>query len=300
MKRPKVFIVCAVFNDIKSTVKLLNSIEKLTYKNIETIIIDDGSTDGTSQYIRKNFPNVKIIKGDGNLWWTGSIAKGVDYVLKNCSQNDYVLTINNDCTFDKNYLSKIIHFIKNETKVIVGSLAVDSKDGNIIDAGVKIDWPNAMFIALKPDIEKRNLITNYVDTLSTKGTLYPVNVFKEIGNFDYINFPHYLSDYEFACRAKKNGYHLVILYSAIVKNDGNRTGFQLDKKNNTTLKSVFGLIFSRKSKNNIVDQVRFFWKYTPLSYKVACYSAILKKGLFLISLIYPINLLRKIFIKDEK
>ncbi|NEP47383.1 MAG: glycosyltransferase [Moorea sp. SIO3C2] len=43
---------------------------------ISVIIVDDDSTDGTREMIRRQFPNVYLIEGDGNLWWTGGICLG--------------------------------------------------------------------------------------------------------------------------------------------------------------------------------------------------------------------------------
>ena len=64
------------------THQCLLSIYKQTNKNFIVIVIDDGSTDGTGEMITNEFPEVILLKGDGNLWWTKAINLGIKHALK--------------------------------------------------------------------------------------------------------------------------------------------------------------------------------------------------------------------------
>jgi len=291
-----IYIICGVHNSLEYTKELLLSIDNSDYKKIRTVIIDDGSTDKTHDFIEKYYPKIVILKGDGNLWWTGAMEKGVNYVLKHCKNNDYILTINNDCVFDRGYVRSLVNFIKDRPKTIIGSLVLDLKTGNVVDAGVMINWKRAIFEPI-PFYIKKNGQKGFVevDTLSTKGALFPVEVFKKIGNFDKKNFPHYLSDYEFSCRAKQIGYRLIINYDSVVKNDNSRTGNEIKGNQKMSFRQLNNYLFSKKSKINIFDQVKFFWFYCPRQYRCQCIFSLFKKALYLLSLIQPFYLLRKIF-----
>ena len=77
-----IHVVIPVFNRLSLTKACIKSLKK--QKNCETIniiIVDDGSTDGTTAYFKKFFPEIKIIKGTGELYWGGSIKVGIDYVI---------------------------------------------------------------------------------------------------------------------------------------------------------------------------------------------------------------------------
>src|SRR5438270_60666 len=101
MNKSKFFVLTAVHNDLEKTKKLLACIKKQTMQSFQIIIVDDGSTDETSEYLKKKWPSVTVLKGDGNLWWTGSMYLGVEYILKIARQNDFIVTLNNDCEFHK-------------------------------------------------------------------------------------------------------------------------------------------------------------------------------------------------------
>ncbi|BBG25940.1 Glycosyltransferase AglE [Sulfuracidifex tepidarius] len=60
----KVSIAVPSYNRKEKLRRLLNSIEESTFKDFEIIVVDDASTDGTEEVIRKDFPYVKYIKHD--------------------------------------------------------------------------------------------------------------------------------------------------------------------------------------------------------------------------------------------
>ena len=79
-KNPLVSIVIPTHNRKKHVERLINSILENTYKNIEIIVIDDDSTDGTYEYLKEKFgnlPNFKIVRNNKNLLVSGSRNKGI-------------------------------------------------------------------------------------------------------------------------------------------------------------------------------------------------------------------------------
>ena len=59
-----------------SLTSLYNQIDNQKIFSFTHIIVDDGSTDGTLDMISKEFPEVRVIKGDGNLYWAGGMRLG--------------------------------------------------------------------------------------------------------------------------------------------------------------------------------------------------------------------------------
>ena len=64
---PLVALVIPVYNNKEDTQEFLESLKSVTYPNFKVIIVDDGSTDGTEEMLRHDYPEVIVLKGDGNL-----------------------------------------------------------------------------------------------------------------------------------------------------------------------------------------------------------------------------------------
>ena len=107
-------IIIPIYNRIDITKQGLKSLNSSLYNckpasnnfNFEIIVIDDGSTDGSGVWIKQNYPNIHLITGDGNLWWSGSINMGAKYAINTLSA-DYILLWNDDVITDEKYFSKL-------------------------------------------------------------------------------------------------------------------------------------------------------------------------------------------------
>ena len=54
--------------------------------------------------IEREFSDVILLKGDGNLWWTWATNMGMAYALAQANQDDYILTLNDDTMVRSDYL----------------------------------------------------------------------------------------------------------------------------------------------------------------------------------------------------
>jgi len=269
----RVYIIIPVHNNITETRKCLSCVYNQTYTNFEVIVIDDGSTDSSSEIIRKEFPSTTILQGNGDLWWAGGLYEGIEHVLKKAQPNDYVLTLNNDLTFDNDYIANLVESSDNNKGAVIGSLCKDQKTGDIVDSAVRIDWKNLKFDMIEVADDGDDFVRD-VDVLSTRGLIIPVNIIQDIGNFIPKKLRHYLSDYEYTIRMKKHGYTLLTSKNAIAYLNSEVTGLHTNWDKKYTLKDVYWAVFSVKSSSNLRAWLYFLHLCCPLRYKPICYWTI--------------------------
>lgn len=255
-----VYIITAIHNRKQATLEFLDSLFKQTYTRFKIIIVDDGSTDGSSQAIATKYKHVTLIKGDGTLWWTGSLNRIFQQLIPKLKSKDFVLTMNADSVVDPNYLNLLLDISNQHDRAIVGSISRDYTSRKIDRVGVTIDWKRFVLHHI-PYNPQQAIIAN-ADTLSTRGTLIPQEVIKKVGLFDEKNFPHYVSDYDYFLRAKKAGFTLLISTRAIVYNRTDLTGFRPTQKY-LSPKQIYSKLTSIKSPGNVSNTVRFNWIHSP-------------------------------------
>lgn len=260
-----IFIIIPVFNRWDYTRECLLSLRKQDYNNYRIIVVDDGSTDGTSDYLKKDFPEVATIQGDGNLWWTAATNLGIEYATKNkvLNEENFVLTLNNDTLVPSNFLASILSgYHKAPKPSLIGSTAIDAKNGKVYYRGEKIKWflETSIFFADKEQKPTNGL--QEVTVFPGRGLLIPIDVFEKIGLFDAKNFPHYAADYDFTLRATKAGFGLYCSWDAVVEIFPEESGsVQLVRKK--TVQNYFGHILGIKGAANIVVFVKYAVKHCP-------------------------------------
>ncbi|GAB3811541.1 hypothetical protein GCM10028895_01770 [Pontibacter rugosus] len=115
-----IYIVIPVFNRKNFTRECLKSLEAQTNKEFKVVVVDDGSTDGTAEMLRDEFPQVDVLFGDGGLFWTASVNLGIQHALK--SGADYVMTLNNDLEVSTDFIAQTYKWIKEKPEAIIGAL----------------------------------------------------------------------------------------------------------------------------------------------------------------------------------
>lgn len=272
----KIAIIFPVFNGLKYTQKCLRSF--YTEHNIDkvnaeyfVVIVDDGSTDGSSDWINKNYPQVKVINGTGDLWWSGGMNLGINYAIHKLNA-DYVVWWNNDIVASFNYFNKLVELLNtNDDNTIIGSKICLAQDKNMVwSMGGLFDTKTgkkSMIGAEQPDSDKLRQVTE-CDWLPGMGTITHRSVYKKIGMLDAKSFPQYHGDSDFTFRAKKNGYKIIVVPDLKIFNDTRHSGLKHDE----SLKRLTQSLFSIRSNFNIRKDFIYYSRHTSsiLAYFILC------------------------------
>lgn len=109
----KTIVVIPSFNELK-TLKML--LPKLQEKNINFVVIDDGSSDGTFNYLSKNYEKKSFIHHIDNKGYENAIYSGYEYAKKN--RYGYLATFDGDFQHDISDLIKMIKVSENFDLII--------------------------------------------------------------------------------------------------------------------------------------------------------------------------------------
>lgn len=224
----RIAAIIPVHNRRVTTLKCLEQLKTKVATDgatLQIIVVDDGSTDDTSEAIEKVYPDVTILKGDGNLWWTGAINKGVEYALsQDC---DYVLTLNDDLELDEHFLTELLNVARQYPAALLSSIKSrvnDSGQRQVLTAGFKIVGVLRQITALHAgeDLTPSIIGTLECDMLTGASLLIPKEVFRKIGVFNEKTFPHNWGDLEFTRRASLSGFQCLTVTSSSVYTEANQ------------------------------------------------------------------------------
>jgi GT2 family glycosyltransferase len=262
-----VYVVIPAHNNKAEVLEVLGCLERQRDIDIEVLLVDDGSTDGTSEAVRRRFPFVKVLEGNGRLWWTGANVLAVADVMERAQHEDFVLLLNNDLSIDDVYVATLVACSKRLGRALVGSTIVDDERRDRMVAGLRLSRRLRVTEHTDASAIRQSDYDDQVDVLPGRGTLVPIEVFQRIGTFDRRRLPHYGADYEFSIRAKRAGFTLAVSHRAKVFAKLRITGLCPPDRARISLAECLQLLCSRKSTANLRYYLTYVWLCSEPGYK---------------------------------
>ena len=262
-----VYIIIPVHNRKEFTRKCLQSLHCETVSDgLRIIVVDDGSSDGTADMLVKEFPDVIVLHGDGNLFWTAAINLGIRHALANGAE--YVLTLNNDTIASENFMEQMLFWASLTPDSLLGALDIDIKSGKPYYGGEWFDWKWSTSRYLLNELKEENKKgIHEVSLYPGRGLLIPKIVFETIGLFEEKKLPHYLADYDFTQMASRYGFKVYCNYDAKLYTYPEEGGDpKLRKRKN--LKNYFLHLFSIRGGGNLRNFTIYTFRNCPRKYLV--------------------------------
>jgi glycosyltransferase involved in cell wall biosynthesis len=207
-----VYIIIPVHNRKVVTLKCLETLK--TNGDLEryyTVVVDDGSTDGTSETIMEKYPDVIILYGDGNLWWTGAIKLGMEYAYEQGAQ--YFIWLNDDCIVPLQTIGNLVAYSYQHPKSIVGTQGYHLESPNTISFGGYLTRNSLSELLTKSLVisqDCRTFSPKPYDILNGNLVCLPREIIHAVGFPNPKQCLHYFGDFIYTAKAKQKGFHLIV------------------------------------------------------------------------------------------
>jgi len=166
---------------------------------LTTYLVDDGCTDGTVGTVVQRFPEVRIIRGDGNLYWCGGMRAAWSAAIAAADYDSY-LWLNDDVMLLPAAISTLVKSCR--------EVAVVGRPGIILgstcdpDSGRRTYGGRRGVKVVEPSVDMQTC-----DTMNGNIVLVPREVFRVVGNLSP-DFRHIFGDQDYGFRARRAGFDL--------------------------------------------------------------------------------------------
>lgn len=214
----KVALVIPVHNRRDTTLQGLRSLSRIDKEGLEVkiFVVDDGSTDGTGDAVRDQFPEVTLIRGDGTLHYAAGTNRGIEQALK--WGPEFIVTMNDDAVFHEQFLQRLVSTARNNEHSIVGSLLLlwdephrvfqVAPSWNTWAGGWVIPEDLTGFSVPKEAFDVEVIVGNCV--------LFPVEAVRQCGLMNEKSFPHGWGDAQYLMTMRKAGWKLLVEPKSLV------------------------------------------------------------------------------------
>ncbi len=248
VQQPALSIVILCWNDLKVISDCLQSIFAHTHEiTFEVIVSDNGSTDESVGFIRKNFPQVHVIENGANL----RFAKGNNVGIE-ASKGEYVLILNPDTIIHDGALDRFVQFAQRHPEAGGFGCKVLNRDGSYQGPArpfptVWRDWIAALYLRPLGYLSDAFVADKYVrwqgdtereiDWQSGCCVMVRATLLKQIGGFDE-RFYYYYEDVDLCHKIWDAGYPILYTPEATITHlvgqsvKSFRVAFELDKHRN--------------------------------------------------------------------
>jgi GT2 family glycosyltransferase len=246
-RRTRIVSVLTCYNRKAMTLSSVRALEMAAREaqvELETIVVDDASTDGTATAIRTEYPWVEVIDGSGALFWNRGMYVGFGAALQRPA--DYYLWLNDDTELVSDALQSLLQQSEQlqrteGTPVIIVGATAERSSGRVTYGGRvrRSRWRRFNFELVWD--EKRALPC---EAIEGNCILIPREVAQRVGNLDPI-FEHAMGDTDYGLRALRAGFRSFVAAGIIgYCSDNSMAGTYRD--DSLSLRRRWQLLLSRK------------------------------------------------------
>ena len=214
---PLVSIIIVNWNGLHWLKGLLPSLSSVTYKNVEWIIVDNASEDGSREWVKKQYPKAKLLENSENLGF--SHANNLGYKK---AKGDYILFLNNDTKVKPDCIAELLKpFAADRMIGGVQSKIILMDDHSRLDSIGAFLTPTGFLFHNNLGGKDKPEFDHQIDLYTAKGAamMFRKDVLKKVEVDGWIFDPMYFAYFEesdLCHRIWLAGYRIVYAYKAII------------------------------------------------------------------------------------
>lgn len=220
-------VIIPNWNGVKLLGQCLDALRRQTFKDFEIIVVENGSTDGSVEFVKKNYPEVVLLEQETNLGFAGGVNVGLRH-----SKVKYKILLNNDTAVDSGWLKALVETAdKHNTafavvsKILEASKEKQPKQYKIDSTGDQYSTWGMPFPRGRGEVDTGQFDSGEQVFAACGGSvLYRSNLLAKVGLFDEDFFAYY-EDVDISFRARLLGYTVLyepksVVYHAIGATSG--------------------------------------------------------------------------------
>ena len=233
---PKIYLIIVTYNAMNWAERCFSSLRKSSI-SVQTIVVDNGSTDGTQDFIKENFPEVEHIQNPENLGFGKANNIGIETAYRNGA--DFFYLMNQDAWIYENSIQKLLDVYDNyPQKSEVGIVSPMHLDGTENKLDIFLDK------YISQNFETRMISDFYLNSvkpyyeisfINAAHWFIPKDTIENVGGFNPYFF-HYGEDNEYVNRLKFHGKKIILCPESKVVHDGKQ---ELNKVNYLKYQDLF-------------------------------------------------------------
>lgn len=207
-----VSIIIPNFNGQELLSKQLEALAA-TAKGSEIIVVDDASTDGSVNFLKKHYPKIKLIEKVTNSGFASTVNLGVK-----AASHELIMLLNTDTIPSKGFLSGLVDHFKDEKVFAVGCLDESVEGIGIVRRGRGVgEFKSGFLLHGAGDTTKKNTLW-----ASGGSSMFRKSIWERLGGMSEIYNPFYWEDIDLSFRALKSGYSVIFEPEVAVRHEHTR------------------------------------------------------------------------------
>ena len=264
-------IIVPTFNRVRKLARLIECLQRQTFKDFHVYIVDSGSSDGTRE-LCLTFPVPStLVKATPDHWWSAANNLGIRRALRDGC--DLILTINDDAIILSDYLEKFLKVFKTHNlEICANRIDFADEPGKIWALGsystfgspflFQLKYNGYWFDELPEEIKKKEILPTM--SVCGDGVLIHKKVFDQIGFFDETFTPQVHGDSEFSLRANNHGISVYVAPTVVLFNDIYNLSEEGSKADNRKFSKRFKDVFINKKSDCYWRPVLYItMRYSP-------------------------------------